>query len=227
VADSHLDLLDWKRRIFDLYREIRTARDVRAAWRRWRAARDALFAAHPQTPLPRAARRRFAGLSYFPYDPQARALAAVRRRPPSPVELADADGRTFSTTRFATASFTLRGRALALDLYWVEGYGGGVLLPFRDTTSGRESYGAGRYLLDTVKGADLGSRGNRLVLDFNFAYHPSCAYDPRWSCPLPPPANWLGVPVRAGERTPAEPPPRAAARRAQDRSGPRTNTRPR
>jgi len=210
-----------------MYREVRAARDVRAAWRRWCAVRDALFAAHPQTPLPPGARRRFAGLSYFPYDPQARVLAAVRRRAPAPVELADADGRAFSMTRFAAASFTLRGRIFTLDLYWVEGYGGGVLLPFRDATSGRESYGAGRYVLDTVKGADLGSRGDRLVLDFNFAYNPSCAYDPRWSCPLPPAANWLGVPVRAGERMSTDPPLHGAVRRAQDRSRPRTNTRSR
>ena len=83
-------------------------------------------------------------------------------------------------------------------------YGGGVFIPFRDGTSGSETYGAGRYLLDTVKGADLGGTGDRLVLDFNYAYHPSCAYDPRWSCPLAPRANWLTVPVRVGERLPPD-----------------------
>ena len=58
----------------------------------------------------------------------------------------------------------------------------------------------GRYLFDTVKGADLGQQDGRLVVDFNFAYQPSCAYDPRWTCPLTPPANRLRVPIRAGER---------------------------
>jgi hypothetical protein len=87
-------------------------------------------------------------------------------------------------------------------VYWIAVYGGGVFIPFRDATSGHESYGAGRYLLDTIKGADLGGRGERLMLDFNYAYNPSCAYDPRWSCPLAPPANWLPVPIRAGERAP-------------------------
>ena len=99
-------------------------------------------------------------------------------------------------TRFATARFG----AHELELYWLDAYGGGLFLPFRDATGGDETYGAGRYLLDTVKGADLGMDGGRLVLDFNFAYHPSCAYDPRWACPLSPPANRMDVPVRAGER---------------------------
>ena len=67
-------------------------------------------------------------------------------------------------------------------------------------SSGTTTYGGGRYLLDTAKGADLGSIGDRLVLDFNFSYHPSCVYDPRWSCPLAPPENRLTVPIRAGER---------------------------
>ena len=73
-------------------------------------------------------------------------------------------------------------------------------MPFADATSGDETYGAGRYVLDTIKGADLGVDGDRLVLDFNFAYNPSCSYDPRWVCPLAPPANRLAVAVRAGER---------------------------
>jgi uncharacterized protein (DUF1684 family) len=101
-------------------------------------------------------------------------------------------------------TFRRFGRArtgeITLDLYWLEGYGGGVFLPFRDATSADETYGAGRYLLDTVKGADLGAAGSRLILDFNFAYQPSCSYDPRWTCPLAPAANRLEVEVRAGER---------------------------
>ena len=71
---------------------------------------------------------------------------------------------------------------------------------FRDATSGDETYGGGRYLLDTVKGSDLGMQDGRLVLDFNFAYNPSCSYDPRWVCPLSPPANRLPVAIEAGER---------------------------
>ena len=89
---------------------------------------------------------------------------------------------------------------MTLELYWIEGYGGGLFLSFRDATAGSETYGAGRYLLDTVKGADLGASGGRLVLAFNFAYNPSCAYDPRWVCPLAPTANSLPLAITAGER---------------------------
>src|SRR5438094_612159 len=81
-------------------------------------------------------------------------------------------------------------------------YGGGVFLPFRDATSGRTTYGGGRYLLDTAKGADLGVRSDELVLDFNFAYHPSCVHDSTWTCPLAPLENRLAAPIDAGERMP-------------------------
>jgi uncharacterized protein (DUF1684 family) len=101
---------------------------------------------------------------------------------------------------FARASFELREEPLSLEVSWLTAYGGGAFLCFRDATSGTESYGGGRYLLDTVKGADLGEDGGRLVLDFNFAYNPSCSYDPGWVCPLAPPANRLAVAVEAGER---------------------------
>jgi uncharacterized protein len=110
------------------------------------------------------------------------------------------DGTFF--TRFANAVFELDGSQLALGLYWLEAYGGGVFLSFTDETSGDETYGAGRYLLDTVKGADLGTNEGKLVLDFNFAFNPSCAYDSRWACPLAPAENRLPVAVRAGERVP-------------------------
>jgi uncharacterized protein len=137
---------------------------------------------------------------YYDYDPSMRVTAEVRPAPLERVVIpASADG-SFGFTRFATAQFRLAGADQALGLYWLEGYGGGLFLSFRDWTSGRETYGAGRYLLDTAKGADLGMEDGRLVLDFNFAYNPSCSYDPQWVCPLAPPENRLSVPVRAGER---------------------------
>ena len=90
-----------------------------------------------------------------------------------------------------------------LGLFWMEGYAGGLFLPFRDLTSGTETYGAGRYLLDSVKGSDQGVDGDgRVILDFNLAYNPSCSYDPKWVCPLAPPGNRLVMEVRAGERYP-------------------------
>ena len=101
--------------------------------------------------------------------------------------------------------FAFEGEPAQLSLYWIDVYGGGLFLPFRDTTAPDETYGGGRYLFDTVKGSDFlwssdtdGER--RIVLDFNYAYNPSCAYDYRWACPLAPRENWLPFPIRAGER---------------------------
>ncbi|MDP9340888.1 MAG: DUF1684 domain-containing protein [Actinomycetota bacterium] len=199
-AGDLLDLLDWKRRVFELYAEVRAADGDEGAWRRWRSVRDELFASHSQSPIPPEARASFAGLPYFDHDPAARVLADVEPAEPEHYEIGTSDGGTYGFTRFGVARFSLYGRDLALEAYWLEGYGGGVFLPFRDATAGRETYGAGRYLLDTVKGSDLGAEDGRLVLDFNFAYNPSCAYDPRWACPLAPPPNRLDVEVRAGER---------------------------
>ncbi len=127
-------------------------------------------------------------------------LASVEPTAHETREIATSGEHPYSFTRFARAVFSLHGREEGLDLYWLDGYGGGVYLCFADATSGRESYGAGRYLLDTVKGSDLGTETGRLVLDFNFAYNPSCSYDPRWVCPLAPPGNRLSIAVRAGER---------------------------
>ncbi len=197
-----MDLLDWKRRVFVVYAEIRDAGDPKEAWKRWRDVRDELFARHPQSPLPPRARGGFHALPYFDYDPQARVLAEVIDSEPEHYDIATS-GETegsYGFTRFAVARFELSGQPLQLELYWLDGYGGGLFLSFRDGTSGSETYGAGRYLLDTVKGADLGMQGNRLVLDFNYAYNPSCAYDPKWVCPLVPLPNRLNVPIRAGER---------------------------
>ena len=199
TAAETLELLDWKRRVFSLYAAVRTM-EPEAAWKLWRETRDELFRSHPQSPLPAERRTSFAGLEYWPYDPQARVSATLEdvEAAPTPVETSGTEPILFRP--FARASFELRGEPLALELAWLAAYGGGVFLCFRDATSGRESYGGGRYLLDTVKGADLGEDDGRLVLDFNFAYNPSCAYDPGWVCPLAPPANRLTIPVEAGER---------------------------
>ncbi len=89
-----------------------------------------------------------------------------------------------------------------MSAFQLEGYGGGLFVPFLDATSGTGSYGGGRYLLDTIKHADLGSEDGGVVLDVNYAYAPSCAHDPRWVCPLAPPENRLSFPVEAGERMP-------------------------
>jgi uncharacterized protein len=188
-------LLDWRRRVADLHHEVRAEPDPRHAWGRWRAGRDELISSHPQSPLGAAGRERFGGVTYFEYDPRYRVTAALTAT--DPAELDIPEGRF---TRFARVEIELDGLALRLDCYWLQGYGGGLFLPIGDTTNGTSTYGGGRYLLDTAKGADLGVDDGKLVLDFNFAYNPSCAYDPRWVCPLAPPANRLPVAVEAGER---------------------------
>jgi uncharacterized protein (DUF1684 family) len=197
---DELDLLDWKRRVFALYAAVRAEPDAERGAAAWRGARDDLFAHHPQSPIAADARGDFGGLDYFPFDAAARVLADVEPAERERYEVPASVGEPMAFTRFGVARFTLGDAACALELYWLDAYGGGLFVPFADATSGQETYGAGRYLLDTVKGADLGTRDGRLVLDFNLAYNPSCSYDPRWSCPLAPPPNRLAIPVRAGER---------------------------
>jgi uncharacterized protein len=196
---DELELLDWKRRVFALYAEIRASDDPETAWRRWRSGRDVLFRTHAQSPLPPGGGEDFGGIPYFDYDPAFRVLGEVVRGDDQMRKIDASGGQTVRFRRIGAVRFQLADESHELALYWLEGYGGGVFLPFADATSGKQTYGGGRYLLDTVKGADLGERDGRLVLDFNFAYNPSCSYDVRWVCPLSPPENRLAVDVLAGE----------------------------
>lgn len=202
MSEDPLSLADWRRRVTELYARIRSEPDPVRAWTDWTQTRDTLFREHSQSPLPADDRERFEGLRYFGYDPSFRVAGRIESAPAKRYDIETSGEGTLTFTRFAVAGFELQGRWLELELYWLAGYAGGIYLPFRDATSGTETYGAGRYLLDTVKGADLGTDGEALVLDFNFAYNPSCAYDPRWVCPLAPPENRLDVELRAGELTP-------------------------
>lgn len=199
-ARDLLDLVDWRRRVFEIYRRARLAEDPGGAWESWRRERDELFRHHPQSPIPPAEREGFNGLRYFDYNPEARALATVEYPEDQSTIVLEASEGTMELLRFGRAEFELFGQPMKLDLFWFQTYGGGLFLSFTDRTSGKLTYGGCRYLLDTVKGADLGMVDGRLVLDFNFSYQPSCAYDPRWVCPLAPPANRLSVEVLAGEK---------------------------
>ncbi|HEX6701343.1 MAG TPA: DUF1684 domain-containing protein, partial [Gaiellaceae bacterium] len=171
-AGDALDLLDWKRHVFALYAEVRAAADPEQGWVAWRAGRDELFGTHAQSPLPADERARFDGLDYFPYDPASRVTATVAGAEPEVRSIGASGGETVTFRRFGLARFDLGGASQTLELYWLEAYGGGVFCPFADRTSGHATYGGGRYLLDTVKGADLGGDRGGLVLDFNFAYNP-------------------------------------------------------
>jgi uncharacterized protein (DUF1684 family) len=189
-----LDLADWRERVARLYLSD-------ASLQEFRRVRDELFATHPQSPIPPAARDGFAGLSYFEGSDAAIMEAPLRRAEgPLDVDTGGPDG-VVRYRRVAIADTPLG----QLTLFWIDAYGGGLFLPVRDATAGHESYGGGRYLTDTVKGT-FGRgvvivSGQRIRLDFNYLYNPSCAYDDQWACPLAPRENWLPEKIEAGERT--------------------------
>jgi uncharacterized protein (DUF1684 family) len=160
-----------------------------------------MFRDHPQTPLDEEDRAAFRGVSYYPYDPALRFVARLRPAEPVPtLELPGGSDGVIILHPFAVTEGLAAGIGQELTLFWISGYAGGAFLPYTDRTSGKETYAGGRYLLDTVKGADLGAMGDGVILDFNFSYYPSCAYSPRWICPLAPAANRLPVAIHAGER---------------------------
>jgi len=198
AMSATLDLWDYRRRVHDMYRMIRERGPGPGSWSEWVVDRDELFATHPQSPI--EDRSRFSGLPYFPYDPGWRTSG---RFTPSEDEIAIVGHSGEGATRFVkigVVEFEVVGNRGRLEVLWLDSYGGGLFLPFRDDSNGASTYGGGRYLLDTVKGADLGHSGEEITLDFNYAYHPSCVHSSRWSCPLAPPANRLAFAVEAGER---------------------------
>ncbi|HEY7273068.1 MAG TPA: DUF1684 domain-containing protein [Actinoplanes sp.] len=164
----------------------------------FRGCRDELFGTHPQSPI--ADRAGFHGLRYFAPDPGAVAEVDLR---PADGEIDIDTGGDDGVVHYTRAGIldTPWGE---LSLWWIAAYGGGLFLPVRDGTCGTEAYGGGRYLTDTVKGTHgrgvqlLG--GDRVRLDMNYLYNPSCAYDDRWLCPLAPPENRVPARIAAGEQ---------------------------
>ncbi len=205
-TSSHLALADWRRRTAELYATLRAderPRPMRAV--AFRSARDRLFGSHPSSAVSEEARRDFLGLAYYRHDP-ALALRATFEPDPEAAALdvpRSGDGPQIPIARIGWVSFSVGATLCRLSVFWLDEYSGGIFIPFRDGTSGDETYGGGRYLWDSAKGADLGTEGDEMVIDFNYAYHPSCVHDPIWSCPLAPRENWLEVAIPAGERLPA------------------------
>jgi uncharacterized protein len=201
-------LADWRRRVATLYSEVRAmaATDRGVALAHWRAVRETLFREHPQSPVPASARADFQARHFDP-DPALRFEVTVEPAPPPApgafaLELPNSGADTLSFTRVGRIPIPFPEGERALSVFWMAGYAGGLFIPFRDATNGHETYGAGRYLVDAAKSADLGGdpAAGTLIIDFNFAYQPSCAFDPRSACPLAPPENRLDIPIRAGER---------------------------
>jgi uncharacterized protein (DUF1684 family) len=214
---ERLELADWRRRVAELYADVRelATTDPLIAHARWRDVREARYLSHPASPVAPDRRASFRAL-HFPYDPKLRfelPLAPDEAAPPAGeaagaveaavgLRLPISTGRRLGFDRAGWLEVPFEGGPRRLALFWLPEYSGGIFLPFRDATNGHETYGGGRYLLDTAKGADLGGDATRgtVTIDFNFAYQPSCAFDPRWSCPLSPPENRLDFEIRGGER---------------------------
>ena len=204
-----LDLYDYRTRVAELYRKRRQStlagEDAVSVLQHFRESRNELFAKHSQSALDQEQKQKFQGLRYFPYNPAMCVEANIERDvEPQVLSVAMNAEESMTMTTVGRLHFALEGVKVALSLYWLNIYGGGLFLPFRDTTSPVESYGGGRYLFDTIKGSDFlpvpgALRNERILLDFNYAYNPSCAYNDRWVCPLAPIENRLKVPVRAGE----------------------------
>ena len=165
----------------------------------YRADKDEFFRMAPNSPIPVAEREAFAGLPYYPVD-EALRFDDLRLEPyegdePVRFEIPTSDGKLRPAERAGVFRVPLDGGARSLTAYIFEGGSAdNVFVPFLDATSGQETYGAGRYL--DIEVEEDGSYS----VDFNLAYHPSCVYDSRFSCPLTPAENRLPVPIRAGER---------------------------
>ncbi len=158
-----------------------------------RRMKDEFFARGGDSPLTDAQRKAFTGLKYFDLDPAFRFEATLERPRSSEYEdIQTSDGQIQHLPRAGTLRFSLAGKDVALAAY---DQGHELFIPFRDATSGEETYGAGRYVEAHPQGHD------RYEIDFSTAYNPYCAYNEDWSCPLPPRENWLDVPIRAGERS--------------------------
>ena len=201
-------LADWRRRIAALYAEVRAmaASDPAIALAHWRAVREQLYREHPQSPVPREARATFEA-RHFEHDPSFRFEVTLEPAPPPApgafaLDLPNSGTDNPSFSRVGRIAIPFAAGARSLSVFWMAGYAGGLFIPFRDATNGVETYGAGRYLIDSAKSADLGGdpATGTLTIDFNFAFQPSCAFDPHWACPLAPPENRLDLAIRAGER---------------------------
>ena len=187
-----------------------TPADYEATLEAKRQEKDRFFADHPQSPIPPEERESFKGLEYFPPNPTYRvpAIVSLEADPEaSPVPIDTSADRTLRYLRVATLTFDLErddhdleDGTYELAAYSQDGSLESLFVPFRDKTTGQQSYRGGRYMELGVEG-DLAD-GQELIVDFNLAYSPFCAFSETFECPLPPQENWLEVAIPAGEKAP-------------------------
>lgn len=167
--------------------------------RQHRNKKDEAFAEDAHSPIPPDEREGFTGLDYYPPAPEYRVTATVEvHDDPEPMEFDVSSGAPQRYLRVLTLRFGVEGTETSLSAYQQEGDEGQYFLPFRDDTSGDTTYGAGRYM-DLHADRAL-EDGDEIILDFNLAYSPFCAYSDAYACPLPPVENHLDVRIEAGER---------------------------
>ena len=170
----------------------------------FRRQKDEFFRTDIGSPIPEQERDSFQGLAYYPpRDDLVFELHPVPFEQIETVTLETSDGAQREFERWARLSFEVDGQPASLTLYRDQDHGD-LFLPFQDATSGPHTYGAGRYL--EVPVLEVTEEGDPLLvlLDFNYAHHPFCAYNEHYSCPLPPAENRLSVAIEAGERNPSE-----------------------
>jgi hypothetical protein len=195
---SIFDVAHWRRSTFDIYRRVRAEPNPALAHALWVAARREMLLTHPASPVAPADRADPGIGAVAPYDPEYRFVVPLDTDVPE--SRRDVQTGTDGIVPFERLGIVHLEGLGTLDVWRLRTYGGGIFVPMRDNTAGTSSYGAGRYVLDTVKGADLGGDASALVVDLNFAYNPSCAYDEAWACPLPGSGNRLAADVPVGEQ---------------------------
>ncbi|RLC63382.1 MAG: hypothetical protein DRI48_08515 [Chloroflexi bacterium] len=164
-----------------------------------RRRKDIFFASHPQSPLSAEDRRIFRGLAYWPPDPAYRnEIKMDEHKEKEILHVGDTAGRVRELLRWGAFAFDVAGQRYVLQAYKSDPNEEGLFVPFKDATSGVESYGAGRYL--DLKPYEHLTKEGKWVLDLNAAYNPWCAYSEDYACPFVPPENWLEVSIRAGEK---------------------------
>jgi uncharacterized protein len=165
---------------------------------RERTAKDAFFKSGEGSPILPGDKPLFRGLEYYPINPGLQFSARLYRHPnPERIRLGTNTGEIRNCLRYGYFDFQVGDKTCRLQTYRLEdatNHEASLFIPFRDTTSGHETYGAGRYI-------DLKENTSGVYdLDFNRAYNPYCAYNAEFSCPIPPAENTLTVPIQAGEK---------------------------